>query len=258
MQLKIENDFQQKVMRMAFAEPTRIENKKDVLRWRQEWMNALKTWHSPYKALIDATNLEINKEESAGLRDEFERMKKFLEGLFLRKAVVFGLKHPEEGQALPFESAQTADEASVLLGIRKLEKVTSGVLEFRDAIVLENHFRQHVVEMSFSQTVEVLSAKEWNLLKSKLTNNLMQWHSKWSLIVDCTNLKISSEAHGEYASFLKYFRGFFLKAVVGYGIVEDASRYPFKVFRSRHKAAAELEGEGMVSGDDAECRSRKG
>lgn len=39
--------------------------------------------------------------------------------------------------------------------------------------------------------------------------------------------------------------------------MQRGKKYPFEVFLARHKAAAQLESEGLFSGEDADCQSRK-
>ncbi len=255
MQLVTDNDFQQKLMRMSFAEPVVLSSNKDVLRWRQEWMQALKTWHSPYKLLIDCTQLTVT--DTPEIRAELERMLKFFNGLFLRKAIGFGLDASKNHAALPFEVMPTLDAAEDKIGIRTRTAGTAPS-DFRGAIQLENHFQQHVIELSFRVPVTMQSQADVAALKSKLMNNLMQWHSKWSLIVDCSNLQVNPATHAEFQLMERFFRGLFMKEIVGYSPSGDKSTYPFTVFRSRHKAAAKLEGEGAFSGDEANCRSRVG
>lgn len=253
MQLVIDNDFQQKIMRMGFAQPETLGTNKDVLRWRQEWMQALKTWHSPYKLVVDCSNLSIA--DAPEMKAELERMLKFFNGLFLRKAVGFGFDASKHHELLPFEVVATQDEAEDKIGIR-IRNAGAEPSDFRSSIQLENHFQQHVIELSFKAPVVMATKADVAALKSKLMNNLMQWHSKWSLIVDCTNLKVDPVTHPDFQLMERFFRGLFMKEIVGYSPSGDKTTYPFEVFRARHKAAAKLEGEGTFSGDEANCRSR--
>jgi hypothetical protein len=85
----------------------------------------------------------------------------------------------------------------------------------------------------------------------------MQWHSKWSLLIDCANLEIAPDAVPAFEKFLTVMGGFFMKAAIGYAPKGASESYPFKVYRARHRAAAELTGEGNFSGDKADCKSRK-
>lgn len=43
----------------------------------------------------------------------------------------------------------------------------------------------------------------------------------------------------------------------GINPLEGKENYPFAVYRSRHRAVAQLEKGGITSGDDANCQSRK-
>ncbi|MCX6125632.1 MAG: hypothetical protein NTV34_12935 [Proteobacteria bacterium] len=254
MRIKFEHDYQQKIMLQSFEELARLETSKDVQAWRSAWMQELKSWHSPYKALIDCTKLNVA--DSLEVRNALNLMIKFFEGLFLKSAVGFSANAEQLRTLLPFEVVGTFEEAQGKAGVRGLRSLTAPV-DFRSSIQLQNHFAQHVVELSFSEDVFVDSKEKMAALKSKITNNLMQWHSKWSLVIDCSNVRFSSGVFSEWEAHSKYFVGFFMKACVGYspkGLKED---YPFLVYRARHRAVAILEGEGNFMGNDAHCRSAK-
>ena len=254
MQIKFEHDYQQKIMLQSFQDDVRLETSKDVQVWRSAWMQELKSWHSPYKALKDCTNLTVA--DSLEVRNALNLMLKFFEGLFLKSAVGFSTKADQLGALLPFAVVGTFEEAQGKAGVRGLRSPTAPA-DFRSTIQLQNHFAQHVVELSFSEDVFIDSKEKMAALKSKITNNLMQWHSKWSLLVDCTNVRFSSEVFSDWESQSKYFVGFFMKACVGYSPKGLKEEYPFLVYRARHKAVAILEGEGNFMGNDAHCRSAK-
>jgi len=255
MALKIENDFQQKIMQQYFDEPFVIANSKDVLKWRTEWMNALKMWHSPYKALIDCTNLDIKSDVESNKRD-LERMVKFFEGFYLKKVVGFGYDVGKGHDLLPFPVYKTEEEGCKEIGIRTaLQKPAAG--DFRSNIQIQNHFKQHSMEITFNESVAIDSKEKLQQFRDKITNNLRQWHSKWNLLIDCSNLEMTQEVGEDFKSMVRYFSGLFLKKVVGYSPKGDKSQYPFEVYRVRHKAAAVLEAEGAFSGDEADCVSRK-
>ena len=61
---------------------------------RENWLQGLNSWHSPYKAVVDCTNLiiapEPNNEEK--LVKALDRMLKLLSGLFLKKLLALVLK----------------------------------------------------------------------------------------------------------------------------------------------------------------------
>ncbi|MFY7930263.1 MAG: hypothetical protein ACOVS5_15420 [Oligoflexus sp.] len=256
MQIRFEHDYQQKIMSQRFEFATELLGEDDVMRWRQLWMDALKSWHSPYKSVIDASELSLAEHaDREAIKGAFARMEKVLSGFFLKRAVVYGAA-PDLASVLPFESFPTDDAAWEAIGLRK--KTETGVpLDFRGAIQLQNHFRQHVVELSFATDVTLDSKEKLATLKSKLTNNLMQWHSAWSLLIDCSHLVIAPELFPDFEQMLRFFRGFFLKEVLGYQPKSKECPYPFQVYRARHNAAGRLEVEGLFSGEDANCRTRK-
>ncbi len=255
MKLVFEHDYQQKILRMQFAEPCLLTQEQDIMQWRSLWMEALKTWHSPYKALIDARQLKLGLEvRPEELKAALARMDKVLKGFFLKSAIIFGLDE-DLASLMPFEVAASEEEAYQLIGVR--HQVQKQATDFRSMIQLQNHFRQHVVELSFTQPVTLEGKEHLQILRSKLTNNLMQWHSAWSLLVDCSQLECQESMAQDWALLEKYLKGFFMKQVVGYSPKQRDGFYPFKVYRARHNAAGSLEAEGLFSGEDANCKSRK-
>ena len=254
MKLEFEHDYQQKVMYQTFAEATTLATPADVQAWRAAWMGALSSWHSPYKVLVDVSQLQIA--DDAKIATALELMVRFYNGFFLRKIIGYGHQEGRGHEHLPFPVHATREEAAVALGIRapvKREKT-----DFRSQIQLQNDFQRHVVELNFAEPVVLETREQMATLRSKLTNNLMQWHSKWSLLVDCVNLEIAVAARPEFERMLTVLQGFFMKRTIGYSPRGPKESYPFPTFRARHRAAAELEAEGTFSGDQADCRSRKG
>ena len=252
--LTFEHDYRNKVLEIGFAPGSRISSVRDVAEMRQQWLDALKSWHSPYKALIDVEHLTVDPTDSSKLEQSFQSMHKVLTGLFLRKAACYGVDLAKGHEALPFSAHPSQEEASNYLGIRA--RKASSRTDFRSSILLENHFKQHTIELSFEAETALDSQKKWAVLKDKLLNNLMQWHSAWNLLVDCRHLRIDEEQHEHFRRLEQVLRGFFLKRVVGYNLAPN-SKMPFEGFRSRHRAAAMLEAEGTFSGEDANCATRK-
>lgn len=253
MTMAFEHDFQQKIMTQRFSEPTTLATAADVQAWRTAWMGQLSSWHSPYKVMVDCTQLTLG--DAPEVAKALDVMVRFFNGFFLRKIAGFGLDATRGHTALPFPMHATAEEAAVDLGVRApKDRVAT---DFRSMIQLQNHFQQHTVELNFSEPVIIATKEHIATLKSKMMNNLMQWHSKWSLIIDCTNLEVAPEVREDLERMLTVLRGFFMKQVIGYSPKGVKESYPFQVFRARHRAAAELEGEGNFSGDAADCKSRK-
>ncbi len=255
MRILFEHDYQQKIMTQTFEETTVFSGEGDVMQWRQLWLDALKSWHSPYKALIDGRLLQLaSGADHQAIAGSFKRMEKVLSGFFLKNAVVFGCD-PEFAALLPFDSFAQEEQAWQSLGLRKARAPLEAT-DFRSSIQLQNHFRQHVVEMSFIGEANIDTPEKLGVLRSKLTNNLMQWHSGWNLLIDCSGLKIDPALFTQFELMLRFFQGFFLKEVLGYGALNKELTYPFQVYRARHNAAGRLEAEGLFSGEDANCRTR--
>ncbi|NRA67810.1 MAG: hypothetical protein HRU19_25240 [Pseudobacteriovorax sp.] len=254
MELSFEHNYQLKFLEMSFPEQTIIKSTDDVMQWRQAWLAGLSSWHSPYKAIVNCENLTIVKGEDESVEKALSRMETLLKGFFLKKAVVFNADD-ETAQMLPFESAGDRDAAFTLAKLKAVKAAKPG--DFRSSIQIQNHFRQHVMEISFSEPVSLDSNEKLDILKSKITNNLMQWHSAWNILLDCSNFEIPEDQHANFERLLTFMRGFFLKETLGYSPKSKESRYPFKVYRSRHNAAGRLENEGNIMGDEANCQSRK-
>lgn len=252
MSLKFEHDYQQRIMVQSFVEPTTLATATDVNKWRSQWMQELKSWHSPYKVIVDCAKLTVA--DAPEVQDAIQRMLKFFEGLFLKSIVGFAPQDPKP--PLPFELVNTFEEAQAKAGVRGM-RTPGAPADFRATIQFQNHFAQHVVELSFSDDVKIETKEQMVALKSKLTNNLMQWHSKWSLLVDCSRVEFTPAVKEEWDKTAKFLSGFFMKACIGYGPKGPQDSYPFPVYRARHKAVAQLEAEGMFMGNDAHCRSSK-
>lgn len=252
-ELEYENDFKQKILHQRFTSLAEIETKEDVQQWRNSWTEALKSWHSPYKCLIDCSQLKISNDE---VKKPLDLMFKFFKAFFLRKTVGYGLKPTFNHHLLPFEVVEDLATAEGKIGIRKGSSQINKD-DFRSLIRLENHFKEQIMELSFDANVEINEKKQIQVIKSKLTNQLMMWHSPWNLLLDCSNFKISSQLNQDFLKSLQFFKGFFLTNIIGYQPADTTANYPFKVFRSRHKAVLELEKTGSFVGDIANCSTRK-
>lgn len=251
--IKFEHNYQRKFMVQTFDENATLLTAADVGAWRKAWMAELKGWHSPYSVLVDLRGVKVGTDPD--VVRALELMVKFFSGLHLRKIAAFG-KAPELGhEHLPFPTFEAEDEARVAAGAR--ERQAQAPTDFRSSIRVENHFQTQVIELSFAALVTLESKEHVDVVRSKLMNNLSQWHSPWNLLVDCSNLVVTAAAAPFLDRALTTFRAFHMKSVIGYmpapGVPAEA--YPFKVYRSRHKAAAVLSPEGAFSGDAAHCRS---
>lgn len=253
-------DYRARILSISFLEPTVISKTSDILKLRSSWTNALKTWHSPYKALINSENLSICLPETVEEQQKFirawETFITFLKGFHLQRIASYG-SNEEQIPKLPFPQFETFEEACAHIGVRDFTKVTRKSGDLRSSIILDNQFRQHTVELSFAEHCTIANKSQLMVLKSKMTNNLMQWHSKWNLLINCENLTLDESIHQEFEQMIRFFKGFFLANMIGYQPHSKEDKYPFKVFRSRHKAASELTQVGQIAAEEANCASRK-
>ena len=203
MKLKFEHDYQQKIMLQAFEETFRLDSPAAIQTWRSTWMQELKSWHSPYKLIIDCTNLIYVDTPDA--QDALKRMLKFFEGLFLRSIVGYGLDPAKGHDKLPFKMVASFEDAQREAGVRGMRDPKAPV-DFRGSIQFQNHFAQHVIEMSFSDDVVIDTKEKLDAIKSKLTNNLMQWHSKWSLLIDCSRVTFDPSMRESWEKMEKLFK----------------------------------------------------
>ena len=251
LELDFQHDFQRRCMLQVFAKGSKINSEQHVKQWKQLWMNELASWHTPYKAIIDCQYLAIGTDQ--GLQPAFIEMIKFLKKLFLRKVAGFNYRPALNHDALPFPVLDKLNDAENELAIRASRRTIGG--DLRSQVIIQNHFRQQVVELSFSEPFVVDNDDKLEIIKSKMTNNLMQWHSKWSLLIDCQNLSIVDKRGFE--QIIDFLKRYFLQKVVGYGRKGKGEDYPFPAYRSKHKAALSLESAAGVAGDEAHCRSQR-
>jgi hypothetical protein len=244
-------DYQERLLTVRFTAPTALETSAQVLEWKSAWLVALKTWHSPYKALVDCSSLTV---DNPALEKDLARFFTLLKGLFLQKIAGFGL-NPAQGHALfPFPIFATEMEARTELGVRGPRVRLAE--DFRSSIQFDNHFQTHTMEMRFLEPVRIDSPQKIQILKEKLLNNLRLWHSHWNWMIDCHNFELDEALTEDWNQLVRFFQGFFLKDLVGYQ-TKPEQKLPFRGFRARHRAAAMLESEGAFSGAEANCQSRK-
>ena len=251
-----EADYRAKILYLSFEKGSQIKTVADVKAMKMEWLALLSSWPSPYKALIDCGQL-LFKPEGPEVLAELQKLHDLLKKFFLRKAAAYALKQENKNGDFSFEVYPSQEEAVAALGIRDFSKRKSDKNDLRSLIYFDNHFKEHLVELSFTSEVHLKSSKDLKVLKSKLLNNLMLWHSSWKLLVDCSKLQIDASLFEEFALLEKFLKGFFLKEIVGYSPYSRESVYPFPLVRSRHKAILKFEGLSTEEGSLANCASRK-
>jgi len=250
--IRFENHLNLRVMEVQFPEGYALANANDLQELRKAWMGALKSWHSPYTLLWDARDFQIDD----AMRPAFEKMLSFFKGFFMRRIVGFC----EEGKAppdLPFEVIPGYEAAAKETGLGREGGLKRDLADLRSRIQIDNDFTAHVMDISFLAETNLSGAKDIDIFKSKLTNILMQWHTPYSVLINCVNLRFDAEAKEAFARLERFLKGFFCKSILGYAPVDAKETYPFRTHRSRHLAAGEVEHEGLTSGDKANCSTRK-
>jgi hypothetical protein len=241
-------------MEIHFPEGYRIASEEDLQELKRAWMQALRTWHSPYTLLFDARNFQVEEP----FREPFQKLVTFFKGFFMKRLVGFTEPERTPPQGLPFPVFESYEAAAKETGLGREGGLKRDMGNLRDRIVFENDFTAHVMEVSFLAETHFETAADVDVLKSKLTNVLMQWHSPYSLVFNCANVSFSEEARAPFERLARFLKGFFCKTILGYSPRADVPResYPFQTFRARHLAVAKLEHEGLVAGDVANCSTK--
>ena len=256
MKLIFTSDYQSRVLQVSFAEGSVLKGVEDLAVWKSQWLEALKSWHSPYKALIDLSCLVVAPQQGPSLKVELEKLFAFFKGFFLQRAIAYGKLPSELEDFFPFPVYEELEEAQKAVGLRQ-SKTPAGGEDLRQQLHFDNHFPQRVIELTLTQPVCLDSKEKLAVLKAKLLNVLMQWHSAWTLMIDCSQLEIPREQHPAFMELLGFFRGLFMQEVLGYGTRQAKEAFPFPVYRARHLASAKVKSEIPQAGDTANCATRK-
>lgn len=251
--IRFENHFAKRVMEVFFPDGYTIETDDDLKYLKQQWMGNLKNWHSPYTCIFDVRNFRVVESK----KSEFEKLIQFFSKFFMKKTLGFsGGEAPSEGD-FPFSVYATYDEAIGQTALGREGGMTRNLQDLRSRIQIDNDFNAHVMEISFLADTIFESASDVSILRAKVQNILHQWHSPYSVLINCVNCTFSDEARAAFLGFEKFLRAFFCKDILGYAPKGEKSSYPFRVLRSRHLAAAELGNNGIESGAVANCSTRK-
>lgn len=250
--IEFENHFSKRVMEILFPDGFRLEKSEDLMKLKREWTANLKNWHSPYTCLFDVRKFVLDPAQ----KDAFARLVQFFGTFHMKKAIGFADGEADFSQ-FPFEVFSSYDEAASKTGLGREGGLKRDLADLRSRIQIENDFNAHVMEVSFLADTHLESAGDIATLKSKITNILRQWHSPYSLMFNCVNCTFSQEAKASFSSLEKFLKSFFCKEIIGYAPKGERDSYPFKMFRSRHLAAAELSNSGITPGSVANCSTRK-
>ncbi|MBX9703618.1 MAG: hypothetical protein K2X39_05650 [Silvanigrellaceae bacterium] len=250
--IEFENHFLEKVIEVRFPHGYRIDSLKALENLKTLWIANLKSWHTPYTCLFDLNDFYIDEKYTK----DFEAMVVFFKNFFMKK--IIGFYETELKSPVGFTCIQGYEKAIENTGLsRTKQQGDKKITDFRSLIQIENDFNSHAVEISFRDDTNFSSKEEVDILLSKLKNNLMQWHTPYNVLINCFHCSFSPVAQQEFLKIEKFLKSFFCKKIIGYNPKKEKSSYPFPVFRSKHAAALELEHSGLVSGEIANCASKK-
>ena len=236
MHFDFEPDFQRKILFIKLNQPFILTSPSQWQALKTQWCEALKAWHTPYKACLDLSLLAIPSTDPK-LTAPLFRMIKFFKGFYLKKAAIVGLEYSEP---LPIANLSTLTAALDHIGVRSSQRVKSIHTDnFRSLIQIENHLHDQIVEVSFSAPITLTSQSQIAALRAKLTNNLMHWHHSWCLLIDMSSItEIQEKVRTPINQMLQFFSGFYMLTALGYGpsATQLNQGIHLKCFTTKHKA----------------------
>ncbi len=252
--INFEHHLSERVMEIHFENGFQASSKADIEELKNEWSKALKRWHSPYSCLFDCRKLSIAQE----CTEDFTRLFPFFKNFFMKKVVGFvGEGENTDIPEIPFEVFAGYEAAAQKTGLARGAGLERDLTQLRSRIQIDNDFGAHVMEVSFLAETCFDSREDIETLRSKMQNILMMWHTPYSVVFNLQNCTFTAKGKAEFSAVERFLKGFFCKTIVGYSPEGEKESYPFPCFRSRHKAVGTLEHEGLVSGDEANCSSRR-
>jgi hypothetical protein len=253
--IRFENHFAKRVIEVFFDEGFEISSREDLEHLKSQWTDNLKKWHSPYTCVLDCRTLIVAED----LQPDFTRLIDFFKKFFMKKIVGFATSQRDvaELQSFPFPVAPDYETAIAETGLGRSGGLSRDLSRLRDRIQIDNDFSAHVMEISFLAPTDFDTDEDLKTLRGKLQNALIQWHTPYSLVFNIADCRFSESGRAAFAAVERFLRAFFCQAIVGYGPAEDPSSYPFKVYRSRHKAVGTLNHQGLQSGETANCSTRR-
>lgn len=250
--IEFENHFSARVVEIFFPEGFSITTQEDLAYLKTAWTKNLKSWHSPYTCLFDLRNFNISEE----MKPPFLKMLQLFSNFFMRKMIAFC----DDKSNVPELNLQVIvgyENAVLETSLAKGAGLKRDLESLRSRIQIENDFNAHVMEIQFLAETELISKEDVQILKDKIKNILRQWHTPYNVLFNCINCSFSLEANEEFLKLEKFLKAFFCKQILGYAPKMLKETYPFKTYRSRHLAAAELENSGLQSGAVANCSTKK-
>jgi hypothetical protein len=251
--IRFENHLGPRVIEIFFDAGFAIRAKEDLEELKQAWSANLKKWHSPYTCIFDCRNFAVAPE----LQADFGRMIAFFQKFFMKKIVGFVEDAAIKPEGIPFEVVTGYEVALAQTSLGKNGGLSRDLSNLRSRIQIDNDFSAHVMEVSFLAPSHFETPEDLRTLREKLQNILMLWHSPYSVVFNVENCTFGENGRAGFAAVERFLKGFFCQSIVGYGTTTTPEDYPFKVYRSRHKAVGTLTNQGLQAGSDANCSTRR-
>lgn len=254
------NHFRERVMEVQLPNGLVLDDEETVRFLSQQWSQNILNWHTPFSCVLDCSHLRI----APGQVKTFQRFINHLRSFSMKKIIGFCESEAQRlelaGVELPFDLALGRDTALRAAGFRKRSSATAAEdADLRDVLQFEHHFDQRVMEVLCLRQVEFSSAAEVAVLRDKFENMVLQWHSPFVLLLDCTSCTFQPEAHAAFADFVGFARSFFCVGIVGFQPCGPRENYPFPTFRTRHRALEQcnalLDDSARAATTGARCRT---
>ena len=101
-------------------------------------------------------------------------------------------------------------------------------------IKFEHNYRQKIMTQKFERPFHFESKNDVLKWRQLWMNELSGWHSPYKVVVNFSGVRFeeSEEIKNELDILVKFFKGFFMRKMVGYGISKDHSVLPIDIFES--------------------------
>lgn len=251
--IRFENHLGPRVIEIFFDSGFAIRSKADLDQLKQAWTANLKKWHSPYTCVFDCRKFDVAPE----LQADFARMIAFFQNFFMKKIIGFSEDEASKPAHIPFEVVIGYEAAIAQTSLGKNGGLSRDLTNLRSRIQIDNDFSAHVMEVSFLAPSHFDTPEDLRTLREKLQNILMLWHTPYSVVFNIENCSFGDSGRTGFGAIERFLKGFFCQTIVGYGPTSTPEDYPFKVYRSRHKAVGTLTNQGLQTGSEANCATRR-
>jgi hypothetical protein len=229
------NHFRERVMEIRCPNGLFLHSEANLTHLKNLWQQNILEWHTPYKCLVDFSNLDI----TPSLHASFLRAIKHLRAFFMTELILIS-GTPEQTNlfktmALPAKIIEDELEARKVSGLEKSRRSSfENASEFSGQIHFVNHFDTGIMELSFSAPVRMETDEDTDELLEALEGNILRWHRAYALVVDTDLIEDTPTARAALTRAACLARGFFCVDVQGFGVENKGFSLP--VQKTRHRA----------------------